>query len=335
MKKNILLLFLLFSFGIYGQNITGFVFDAKTKKPLESATAYLDGTTLGDATDLNGYFEIPNTSNVETTLIISILGYQTSYISFENIKKEMNIYLEESSFELGELNLDADNMSREEKMRFFKKEFLGKNFSSSSLKILNEDKIVLRYFSDENTISASCEEPIIIVNNILGYQLKYNLISFEIQLENGYKGKKYIRKVLYTGTSFFSDIQNVRKKHIKKRKKNYLGSKLHFIRSLVRGNFVDQKFKFIHNGFTFQNPENFIQTKKQTKEETIFELQEKRIAILYKNDKQSVIQILDKDKTFSVDIFGNISPPNKVFFGGDMSEKRIGEMLPLNYQLKN
>ncbi|WP_196885190.1 carboxypeptidase-like regulatory domain-containing protein [Aureivirga sp. CE67] len=333
------LLFLLFSYFVsfisFGQNITGFVYDAKTKNPIESATAYFDGTTMGDATDENGYFEIPNAFSVESVMIISILGYETQYIPFENIQKEMKIYLNESSFDLEEVSLDADNMSREEKMKYFKKEFLGKNFESSSLQILNEKKIILRYFSEDNTISASCPEALVIKNDILGYNISYNLISFDIQLENGYKGKKYIKSVLFTGTSYFSNIENLKKKHLKKRKKAYLGSRLHFLRSLVRGDFVEHKFNFIHNGFTFKNPENFIQKKQQTEEATIFELQEKRIAILYNNDKQSVLEIREKDKTFSVDSFGNISPPNKVLFGGEMSFKRIGEMLPLDYQLEN
>ncbi|WP_196885191.1 carboxypeptidase-like regulatory domain-containing protein [Aureivirga sp. CE67] len=315
------------------QTFSGYVLDKKTKKPIENVTVYFTGTTLGDATDENGYYEIDNKFSVKANLLVSVMGYQKVLIEQKNIKPVMKIYLEEEIETNEAVTINAVKVKRDHTLRIFKEEFLGKHHDSPYLKILNEHKIKFNITSD-STLIARCDEPIIIENKRLGYKMKYDLITFEAKL--------YLRRypynvgsVNFAGFCFFNDLKNLKKKHFKRRREAYLGSKLHFFRSLVRGDFEEHKFNFTHNGITFKNPENFIQKKQRTEETTVFELQEETIAVLYNNDKQSILEIREKDKTFSVDSFGNISPPNKVLFGGEMSFKRVGEMLPLDFQLEN
>ncbi|WP_196885192.1 carboxypeptidase-like regulatory domain-containing protein [Aureivirga sp. CE67] len=60
MKKILFLTYLLFAKVIFAQTFSGYVLDKKTKKPIENVTVYFTGTTLGDATDENGYYKINN-----------------------------------------------------------------------------------------------------------------------------------------------------------------------------------------------------------------------------------------------------------------------------------
>ena len=56
-------------------NIKGYVLDQKTAKPLVGANVYLDGTSMGASTDLNGKFEILNVPAGEYLLIANYVGY--------------------------------------------------------------------------------------------------------------------------------------------------------------------------------------------------------------------------------------------------------------------
>jgi hypothetical protein len=51
--------------------------------------------------------------------------------------------------------------------------------------------------------------------------------------------------------------------------------------------------------------------------------------ILYNNREQSKINF--KINEFQVDEFGNFFPVDKIEFSGDISEKRVGDMLPIDY----
>ena len=63
------------------QILRGKVLDSKTKKPIETASIYFDNTTIGTTTDENGSFSITYNDAVQSTLVISYLGYEKVFIS--------------------------------------------------------------------------------------------------------------------------------------------------------------------------------------------------------------------------------------------------------------
>ncbi|MDM7924876.1 MAG: TonB-dependent receptor [bacterium] len=66
---------------VYGQgNLKGMVTDSLTGKPLVGANVYLAGTSLGDATDLEGLYRIEQIPAGAYTLKVSYLGYRTTDI---------------------------------------------------------------------------------------------------------------------------------------------------------------------------------------------------------------------------------------------------------------
>jgi len=75
-------LLVLFAFQGFAQkennaSVRGFVYEAETGEPAMFCNVYLDGTTYGSSTDINGYFLISQAAPGKYTLIITYLGYDT------------------------------------------------------------------------------------------------------------------------------------------------------------------------------------------------------------------------------------------------------------------
>lgn len=62
----------------YSHHISGKVLDAKSKKAIEFATVWIEGTGIGTITDTNGHFLLPHLSEDSYDLIIRCLGYAES-----------------------------------------------------------------------------------------------------------------------------------------------------------------------------------------------------------------------------------------------------------------
>ena len=76
MKKIFSLIFILLSIGAAAQtHVSGTVTDAATGEPLIGASVYVEGTTVGAATDLDGHYDItvPDGKN----LVFEYIGYKT------------------------------------------------------------------------------------------------------------------------------------------------------------------------------------------------------------------------------------------------------------------
>ncbi|TRX69405.1 carboxypeptidase-like regulatory domain-containing protein [Flammeovirga kamogawensis] len=102
-------LFLVIQFNIYAQNsytIKGHVIDAKTSDPIPYASVYIEGTTTGTLSDINGVFNIPYDGDINTCVIIaSFMGYTKKQVKLNknNITRDITIKLKESAQELDEV----------------------------------------------------------------------------------------------------------------------------------------------------------------------------------------------------------------------------------------
>lgn len=88
--KRFLIIFMVLAFvvgltyaGTKGK-IAGRIIDAETKEPLPGVNVVLEGTTLGAATDANGYYVITNIPPGTYTVIVSAVGYRK--ITVKNVK---------------------------------------------------------------------------------------------------------------------------------------------------------------------------------------------------------------------------------------------------------
>jgi TonB-dependent receptor len=83
MKKFIILLFIVPLLTFAGSNgkITGIVIDAETGNPIIGANIYLENTSLGSASDVDGRYLILNVPTGEYVLMISVVGYAETKIN--------------------------------------------------------------------------------------------------------------------------------------------------------------------------------------------------------------------------------------------------------------
>jgi len=56
------------------------------------------------------------------------------------------------------------------------------------------------------------------------------------------------------------------------------------------------------------------------------------LVIIYKEGKESSIE--SQIGTFYIDNYGNYSPVDKIRFGGEMGQQRMGDALPLDFKIE-
>mgnify|MGYP001254877472 CR=1 FL=1 len=311
----------------YSQTLSGTVLDEVTNKPLESVSIYFDNTTIGTSTNNKGLFSIEFTGAVQSTLVISFLGYEKVFISDYRTKNEIIVLLKESINELDLIVIDTDDgMSRELKMKKFKQEFLGKSKNGRSCKIVNEKDLKLRYNKSEGTLTAWSNTPLLVKNNNLKYQISFEIIDFEIVFGNWSSPA-----VEYSGTSFFQDLDAQKKKRFSKnRLKTYKGSTQHFIRALYNKQLEEEGYILGVKGFKVDPYEYLTISAADEYGYKTVALKEK-LAIFYLGSKESIIKTTIPE--FKIDYYGNYAPIADVRFGGNMGSQRLGDSLPLDYGL--
>ena len=110
------LLFLVTGFAAFaqeGNTIKGFVYEESTGEPMMFTNVYLKGTTLGGATNENGYFNINRIPDGRYTLLITSVGYDTISETF-NLSKDQSVsrkyYMKETSQKLETVTITADKI---------------------------------------------------------------------------------------------------------------------------------------------------------------------------------------------------------------------------------
>jgi len=330
-----LLSFLLPVFCI-SQTVTGRVIDKATQQPIETVAIYFDNTTIGTTTNEKGEFSISYTDAVQSTLVISYLGYEKVFIADYRSKNKITIELVEAANSLDEVHIEYDDgLTRRQKLRLFRKEFLGTSKFAKSCKILNEDDLILRYDKRNKALYASANVPVKVKNKALQYEVAFDIMDFEVKFRYVEAAKNIftLNAVTYFGTSFYKDIKGAEKKKIvKNRETVYKGSIQHFMRSLYNKNLRDEGYWIFHDKFRVEEWSFFSVVPIVESDFKKVKLSDK-VSILYNKESQSEIQ-LEIDEFF-VDIYGNYTPIIGVYFSGAMGSQRIGDSLPLDYGIKN
>ena len=107
----LLLPILTFASGLNNGTISGKVTDLKTGESVPGASVILDGTLLGNNTDLDGFYKIDAVPEGTYTLICRYLSYNTKSINEVKVvagqNMVVNIGLESSSADLKEVVVEA------------------------------------------------------------------------------------------------------------------------------------------------------------------------------------------------------------------------------------
>ena len=68
--------------------VTGIVTDASNGQPLLAATILVEGTGIGEVTDLDGEYRLTTLDDGQQTLVFSYIGYENEEITFDYVKGE-------------------------------------------------------------------------------------------------------------------------------------------------------------------------------------------------------------------------------------------------------
>lgn len=346
MKKLLTFIFLLLPFFLFAQKLTGRVFDASTNEPLSGVNVYYSGTSIGTITDFEGNFEIKNYDNDQSALVIRLLGYDTQQFVKPQNADLSAVLLKEQVGALPAVYINPDPWSREKKERYFIKQFIGTTLVAEKCRILNLDKVRMRFNPSTKKMTAYAEEPVLIENDDLGYLITYDLTDFEITFEtidltgvriNGLELKNPSYKMVssyFVGTTFFQELNSKRpsqRRRKKNRKRAYAVSETKLFKSLANGSFDDAGYQLFFDRKT-ANYDDHIRSR-QIGNLYKIDFRELKYDLKDRDGFQSAIYL--KGHQLIVSEAGNVINYQQLQMGGFISELRVSGMLPLDFNPKN
>jgi len=369
MLKSLLVLLLLSPLFCFAQlKISGKVINLNDKKPIADASVFLNNASVGNKTSGDGSFILNNVRPGQYDLIVSVVGYETYSKTITMVNSNIiipEIALLPKTIELNEVKIKP-NLDWGKYYDIFKRQFLGTSANAAQCKILNPDLLDFEYDAKTRILQASSYDFLEIENKALGYKIKYKLNQFTY---NNNKGFLY-----YDGISVFEDLAGSSskiRKWKKKRQAAYLGSPMHFLRSIITNQLLQEGFEVLrlirkpnpeYKGGPFNDKNKYLQTlirqpldvnafAKRTDQPGLFALGfNDCLYVMYNkkaNSNPDIYRSLDMDKSdFATSIAtldeheayaffdnnGIVHNPRSIIFEGDWTSYRFAEMLPVDYE---
>lgn len=240
---SFLLLQFILGFSVLAQQkIKGIVINATTKEPIAGSSVFLNNTSIGTATDKAGWFELGGIPGGRHELIVSSIGYATYVLAFNSTELPMDLKVE-LTVKMKELDNVVVEPYEEQGWdkwgRLFTDNFIGTTPRANNCKIKNFKSIRFRLYKKSNRLVAFSDEPLVIENKALGYNITYQLEDFEINFK--------ARTSVYAGYPFFEEIDKGRKGLMDRwqnaRNKAYYGSMMHFMRSIYTDSLLQNGYE--------------------------------------------------------------------------------------------
>jgi len=230
----------LISQDISNYSINGIISDKESKEPLEGVNVFLNGTTLGSSSNKFGEYKILTVPTGTYRLVVSMIGYKSRNLSISISAKslgEVNFELMPISYKLSDVNVVAERDEEWlENMRRFRNNFIGTSENSENCIIINREIIEFKILNNGD-LTASAPATINILNDALGYKIKFDLKEFRLA-KNGevdYSGDIWYEKIVPR-----NELQE--EEWIEKRLYAYQGSLKHFLISLCRKSLFEEGF---------------------------------------------------------------------------------------------
>jgi hypothetical protein len=238
---RLLVLFLLQAFcsvqGFTQINITGKVVNDVSGEPLVGASVYINNSTIGSTTGLDGSYTLVNVMPGTYDIIVTFVSFEAIIhrISVNDKPLKFTFRMNEKATQMRNILVMSDELRRQ-RIAKFRELFLGITLAAERSKILNEDDILFEGGEKKGEIIAFSEQPLIVVNRELGYRIYFELKEF--YLDEG-QGLSY-----FLGYTRFEDLESSNAdKWARKRMQYYLGSTMHFYHSLADGNTEENDFR--------------------------------------------------------------------------------------------
>lgn len=317
--------------------IDGYVND-ENGESIIGCSVYVDGTTFGTTSNELGFFSLQIPSKSNSILVFRNFGYKTEFIELQKVSGLIKITLKREIKELKEVVIEKNVFSRKQMMQLFKSQFLGDNKAGRNCTIENEDQIYFTYDKKNYKLSAYSDEPLIINNIYLGYKITYELKDFQCKLSKLTVRVDFVISCQYGGYFIFQE-KTTSNKVKKRRQESYEGSTLQFFRNLIDNKWDEENFILYKRSFP-SNPNehfkvipldnNFYKVEIISKSDIV--TQDRSITqfdILYNKKSQS--KLLFYISEFNVDSYGVYTNYDSIILSGDISTKRVGDLLPTDF----
>jgi hypothetical protein len=308
----------------YNQIIKGTVTDSETQRRINFAYVYFNGTFVGTNSDKDGNFEIDISKYKSMPLTISAIGYYSVTISVVPRGKPVSVFMKPKLYELNEVVINGKAHERERKvnLKLFSDCFLGTTKNAKDCQITNTADI--RFISGHDTLTAYSSNPILIDNKALGYKITYFLDEFIYDEKN--------ESFLFVGNIIFNEDLSAEEEQKQifdaRREKAYLGSRMHFFRSLWNNELDSTKFNVKNSAGETLPYDSLVIHENRTKYLSYPE----DIGICFRSALPTSY-ILFVEESVNFDSNGYFDP-SSVSWQGEMSRKRIADWLPYEYETK-
>jgi len=222
--------------------ILGKVIDSASRQPLHNASVFCQNTTYGTISNSEGNFFMRLPAG-GYDLVISYTGYEKRIIRISNNTATKDTILIELVTEQNSLEAVAIVATNEvtdgwlKYGKFFSDQFIGTTPNAEQCVIQNPEALRFFFSKKRNRLKVTAKEELVIINYALGYKLKYQLDSFSYEYNTNMSQ--------YTGNPFFQNMdstEDVKQKWRISRARSYLGSRLHFMKTLYDQSIKEEGF---------------------------------------------------------------------------------------------
>jgi hypothetical protein len=356
MKLLYCIQFLLFSIIFYAPSygqfmVRGVITDAATGLPMAGSSVFCQNTTLGTISTNSGTFSL-SLPNGGYDLIISYTGYETQSVRIDATNvAALTIALKQKDKSLQEVSVTggAEVANGYEKYgKFFLDNFIGTTPNAAQCTLSNPEALQFYFYKKRNRLKVKAKEDLIIINQALGYKIKFQLDSFAHEYGAGIS--------TYTGFPFFEELPGTAAQRAdwkENREAAYAGSRLHFVRSWYDSTLAGE-------GFVIERVDPSSKTLKTIAidnpyDSSLYQVTENRdveisfhgkLRVTYKNELpdpgylaknhlpaylKSQISILDINEGFVIQQNGYIYEQNDITNTGYWSWKQLADALPYDY----
>lgn len=331
----------------YGQNlpqatIRGVVKEVESGAPVVSASVFIANTTLGDATDAQGVFEITRVPPGTHQLVVSIIGYETQTRSIRvasAARDNQNFNLKPKTLEAPAIEVVAEPPHEWRKnLKKFEGLFWGASRLVSECKIVNPEVLDFNTPEGENAFIAGTQQPLALENHGLGFQIEIILLEFKQNLND--ESLRYQIIPHFTALAAASDREE--RKWQQNRLRAYRGSLRHFYRALIANRLLAEGFRVFRMPalpWLTDRAERRPVTSQELLTETSvsFERQlrlPEYLEVRYDDEKEGEqISWLDgRGNPITLNISGYVTGPFDVMVYGYWAGQRVAEMLPRDYE---
>jgi hypothetical protein len=229
-----------------GYTLEGVVFDHETRLPVSLATVYINGTSIGTITDVQGKFRLDQVF-LPCELILSHVSYMVRSITLRDSTqtKGLQLQLDKKIIELREATI-IHELLHDEYLRKFKLWFLGEDFEEYGADILNDSSLLI-HIGENEEFTVEATHPIKVILPVTGYMVTVDLVNFNVKYRDDIDG--YHCSIL--GYYFFEpvDVESRREQRMlaRARAEAFYNSSMHFCKSLYHNQLLQNGYLFERN----------------------------------------------------------------------------------------